>query len=76
MQNYTVTRRRGRWTSSIADKVAWLRSAKQFWKGLPYSRDLQKRLVKGMKIDGLVARTTYYRDVHIEALIKLTLEAE
>lgn len=75
-QNYTSTRRPGRWKSSVKEKVRWLRSAEQYWKGVPYSRDLQKRLVLAMKIDGLIAPSTYYRDVQIEALIKLTLESK
>lgn len=73
---YTLKRRRGRHISSVREKVLWLRQHRNLWMGVEYNRELQKVLVGYMKLAHLVAPTTYVKDVHIEALIRLALERD
>lgn len=74
--SYTEKHAQGRHRSSIADKVRWLRNHRDLWLGIEYNQELQRTLVGYMKAARLIARSTYCRDVHIQALISLALKRD
>lgn len=59
-----VHRKVGDWTSSVAEKVAWLSAhAKQF--------KTEQEIVSAMKKAGLIAKSTYWRDVRLSRYFEL-----
>jgi hypothetical protein len=63
--NLSLDRKRGRWKSTVRQRVAWLLAHRDLWK-----KD-KRTIVEAMREAGLVARTTYWKDVHVEALFRL-----
>ena len=63
----TLTRRRGRWASTIRKRVAWLQRNTELW-----DKHVDAHvLVFAMKREGLIAQSTYWKDVNVEALCLL-----
>ena len=56
--------------SSREAKILWLLSHQSLWEGAKPDNDQNWRyIIKLMKLDGLIARTTYPLDVNVPSLI-------
>ena len=72
----TLTRRKGRFSSSIADRVRWLLEHPELWKDWTgHQRSpKQQEIVLAMQDAGLLSRKTYWPDVNLHALIHLAIQ--
>lgn len=65
----TINRRKGRHASTVRRRVNWLMCHLELW-----DRHVDPHvIVFAMKRDGLIAKSTYWKDVNVEALCMLTL---
>lgn len=69
---FTRTRQQGRHRSSVERRVQWLQQHTTLWNAHVDAHEL----VFAMKGAGLLAPSTYWKDVNIEALCTLAREAE
>lgn len=68
----TLRRKQGRWASSVSERVTWLLEHPEQWKDWAGERDPRRRaLVEALRTAGLIAKTTYWKDVRVVALILL-----
>jgi hypothetical protein len=66
----TLKRRQGRHKSSVRQRISWLQKHLAKYEALD-TAVMKRAIVEAMKEDGLIAKTTYWRDVHLDALIAL-----
>jgi len=69
----TMERKRGRHASSVRERVEWLRARPQLHRDWQGEADPRRRaVVEAMRDAGLISKTTYWKDVHVEALLRLS----
>jgi len=70
--NITMERKQGRHASTVRQRVDWLRARPHLYRGWQGDEDPRRRgLVEAMRGVGLISKTTYWKDVHVDALLRL-----
>jgi hypothetical protein len=69
-----MDRKRGRWASTVRERVDWLRARPQLHKEWQGERQDPRRrqIVEALRDAGLISKTTYWKDVNVDALLRLT----
>jgi len=70
-RNYPITRKQGRWASTVQQRVDWLLAYPNFWKDWCARDSRTRALVDLMRDAGLVSKTTYWKDIRMDSLILL-----
>lgn len=71
--NLSIERKRGRWASTVRERVDWLRARPELYRGWQGERDpRQRQIVEALRAAGLISKTTYWKDVHVDALVRLS----
>lgn len=69
----TMDRKRGRWASTVRERVEFLRARPELHRGWQGDLDPRRRdVVEAMRDAGLISKTTYWKDVHVSDLLRLS----